>query len=199
MPKLVVQLDGGKGSTRQGQAAQTNKSQQTTVTDNSLEEDPKEELEDESARSRRVLLELLSARHRRKKLGSWMSRRVEEMCVEDEVEPDSEDDALRSSLVEALGGASLNLEANLSDASPERIADTYQLDDEVQDSCCSSPASSRGSSVSFADSSSMYLMRQIPASKDLMSWTSTPSWHIEEVVDVDVFFSPSAPLRKWKD
>lgn len=154
----------------------------TENTDNIIEED-QEEL-DEATNSRLARLQNYACpRMRRKALLDWVNQRVHEISREDAEEPDTEDQDIRSALMDAVGQASMNVEADLADVS---LDFSKPLNPECDKSGDISP-----SRIRFADSAVTYVLSETEKT------AAGPCWALDEVLETNVHDSPSAPLGKW--
>jgi len=127
---------------------------------------------------------------RRKALLGWVGQRVQEISREDADEPDSEDNEIRSRLMDAVGNGSVNIEADLCDVSLD-FCKPIQVHNALA-------GTSSGSRIRFADSSLTYLLKCDDTDDGIDSLLSGlgPRWTFDRVVETSVFDSPSAPLRK---
>jgi hypothetical protein len=157
-------------------------------------------------------------RLRRKALMEWVSQRVQEVSREDDDDPDNEDQDIRTALMDAIGLASVNVEADLRDVgldfsrqvSQESVAFSRQASIEDSDSPRSPALSATGlsrqvsrdsctsqeSRIRFAESSVTYLLKP-DAETTSKSAAGSRYWTLDRVVETDVFDGPSAPLSKY--
>jgi len=123
-------------------------------------------------------------RRRRKKLLWWVNQRVQEIGDEDAEDPDSEDEDIKSLLMDAVGHATVNVESDMGE-------DSWDFQTKISGTCYNDMSPS--SKVSFADNTKTYVMTCIGDEA-----ACTISWALDSIVDMNVFDSPSAPLRKWR-
>lgn len=155
-------------------------------------------------------------RLRRKALMEWVSQRVQEISREDDDDPDNEDQDIRTALMDAIGLASVNVEADLRDVgldfsrqvSQESVAFSRQVSAEEPEEP-GSPLStgfsrqmsresctSQESRIRFADNAVTYLLKPDSEAGPL-SIAGPRCWTLDRVLETDVLDSPSAPLSKW--
>lgn len=170
--------------------------QRESDSDDAMQED--EELDEANLRRYARLENYATPRLRRKALLEWVTQRVQEVSREDAEEPDNEEKDIRTALMDAIGLASVNVEADLRDVN---LSDEFTLSRQAsktsqgsQESLESADATPGGSRIRFADSSVTYLLKP---ETDVPVPTAGPCWTLDRVVETNVFDSPSAPLSKW--
>lgn len=127
---------------------------------------------------------------RRKALLQWVTQRVSEISREDVDEPDNEETEIRSALMDAVGIANMNAEADLRDIQ----ADLVRLDFQAPTSPRLGDTRSR---IRFADSAVTYVLKLEAGNAIASGSASGPSWTLDRVLETNVFDSPSGPLCKW--
>lgn len=155
-------------------------------------DDVEEEDEEDREKARQAMLEKLACpRRRRCLLTGWVNRRVNEICNEDVDEPDSEDEAIRSALMDAIGAASANVETDLSTCTLDLLA--YASD-------CQQAEAAPVSKLNFSSSTLTYVIQpETEGSLALVPTTGNACWTLDQVVETSLLDTPSAPLGKWRE
>jgi len=147
-----------------------------------------EDHDDGDARSKQAALEHLACpRTRRSVLLRWLHRRVQEIIAEDADEPDSEDELIKASLMDAVGSANANFESALC-SDPLSFVVPVQRADAVEEH-----------HISFARFTITYLLTHESGGPIASAPSGLDPWALERTEETDVFFRPSSPLGKWRD
>jgi len=119
---------------------------------------------------------------RRKALMQWVTQRVSEISREDVDEPDNEETEIRSALMDAVGIANMNAEADLRDIQ----ADLVRLDFQAPTSPWLGDTSPR-SRIRFADSAVTYVLK-LESDNAVATWFASglenrsASWTLDRVL-----------------
>jgi len=170
------------------------------------EEEEDDDKDDEDGRLKRQMLEKLACpRHRRKTLTGWVTRRCSEICNEDADEPDSEDEEIRSALMDALGAASENVEADLANGYLNLSADDFGTLDLLAWTLepllgYTSEQSPQSPKIRFAGSSVTFFIKpEMETTIALVSTTSNTSWMLDSVQETPLLGNVGTPLGKWRE
>lgn len=133
--------------------------------------------------------EYMCKRMRRRSLLAWVTARVQEISCEDADEPDEEDMGIRSVLMDAIGIASVNVEANLSEV---------RLDEIFAPITIAQTGDAPRSKTRFADTSMTYFLKLQSEESGWPGLRRSPYWMLDGVVETSVYIDgPSAPVQKW--
>jgi len=135
------------------------------------------------------LQEYMCKRMRRKALLAWVAGKVQEISREDADEPDEEEIGIRSVLMDAIGIASVNVEANLNEVC---------LDELFAPIAMSQIGDAQRSTIRFADTSMTYFLKLQSDESGMPGLKHSPYWTLDGVVETSVYVDgPSAPVQKW--